>query len=84
MAPSLSLLVGRSVGRSVRLSYVPKRAGSYTSVLLAEHLLRMSGDPGEGEIIQYKVEMDLDDTLSQVSSIMISDDTLSKVILSWD
>ena len=36
--PSVGCLVGRLVGRSFRLSFFPKRAESYTSMLLPEHL----------------------------------------------
>ena len=38
MSPSVHRSVGWLIGRSVGFSWYPKRLGSYTSVLLSEHL----------------------------------------------
>ena len=43
---AVRLSVGRSVGLSVCLSYLPKRAGSFTSMLLSEHLLILAYSSG--------------------------------------
>ena len=48
----MSLPVPRSVGHSVSLSKVSTRVGSYTSMLLSEHLLILSFVRGTGNIIQ--------------------------------